>query len=346
MEQKENCIKTVNDLALDACNYWPTELSEEAAETSTLMPLLETQDIFLSILKVADKTPYIWKDIVRSNSKLSANLFLKHLMVLSDIGGERLQRFSKDFDKLFPSSELHFEFCGESFIHKFHTSSGKVNWTNKKLRVEKSVLLENREDFTESMLDVCMLLLWGSEAKNSSILPDEILEKCVIGSLIGKPEELDKYVKERYLYVSRQTGGSEANDLGYACERFAMKKLLSYLPENYSANGHTLENVTQNSNNLTKFDLVITNSKTKKSIGIEISFQVTTNSVIERKAQNALNRQELAHKYGHKVAYLIDGSGNFQRKNAIQTILNYSDCTVNFSDIGLQRLAKYIEENI
>lgn len=336
--------QTIEDLAKGACNYWSSELSAEAAKESTLMPLLETQEAFLSILKVADSDPYVWADMVKLNGQLSSNLFLKHLMVLSDIGGERLQRFSKDFDTLFPNQTLQFIFKDKTYTYSF--KKPKAAWTNKALRVEKSVLLEDNKDFSDEMFDVVMLLLWGSDSTHTEFLPDEILEKCVIGSLIGKSESLEKYVKERYLHVSRQTGGSTANDLGYACERYVKKKLGSLLPKIFNLDGHTLENVSQNKENLTKFDLVVNNTETKKAIGIEISFQVTTNSVIERKAQNAENRQSLAHQYGHKVAYIIDGSGNFQRKNAINTILKYSDITVNFSEQGLITLAEFIKENI
>jgi len=77
---------------------------------------------------------------------------------------------------------------------------------------------------------------------------------------------------------------------------------------------------------------------------IEISFQVTTNSVIERKSGLAQSRKQLLNKSNHKVIYIIDGSGNFQRKNAITTIINYSDLTVNFSDNGLNELADFIEK--
>lgn len=69
---------------------------------------------------------------------------------------------------------------------------------------------------------------------------------------------------------------------------------------------------------------------------IEISFQVTTNSVIERKAGLAQSRMEALDKIGHKMLYVIDGTGNFQRKNAIQTILNFSHLCVNFSSDGLE----------
>ncbi|WP_131668329.1 hypothetical protein [Psychrobacter pygoscelis] len=338
-------MQTIEDLAQDACNYWPTELVKEAADKSTLIPLLETQDTFLSLLKVADATPYAWKDMLTQTKSLSANVFLKHLMVLTDLGGERLQRYAKDFSQLFPKGVLEFVYDDTNHIYEFSKPKKRI-WNNKKLRVEKSLLLEERQIFTDDMLDVCMLLIWGANTTNPIYLPDEILEKAIIGSLIGNSDKLDKYVKERYLFVSRQIGGSTANDLGYICEAYIKDKLENLLPDHYNLAGHTLENVTLNDTQLTKFDLVVLNSITNRSIGIEISFQVTTNSVIERKAQNANNRQQLAHQNGHKVGYIIDGSGNFQRKSAIQNILNYSDCTVNFSENGLLKMANYIKDNV
>ncbi len=338
-------MQTVDELAKDACNYWPSDLVKEAADKSTLIPLLETQDTFLNLLKVADASPYAWKEALIQNKALSANLFLKHLMVLTDIGGERLQRYSKDFFQLFPRQELEFAFDNVVHTYKFSKTEKRI-WNNKKLRVEKSLLLENRQTFNDDMLDVCMLLIWGANTTDPSRLPDEILEKAIIGSMIGSSEKLEKYVKERYLFVSRQIGGSTANDLGYICEAYVKRKLEEILPDYYNFNGHTLVNVTLNDAELTKFDLIVSNPRTNRSMGIEVSFQVTTNSVIERKAQNANNRQQLAHQHNHKVGYIIDGSGNFQRKSAIQNILNYSDCTVNFSDTGLLHMVNYIKDNI
>jgi hypothetical protein len=89
----------------------------------------------------------------------------------------------------------------------------------------------------------------------------------------------------------------------------------------------------------------VRNTKTDVYVGIEISFQVTTNSVIERKAGLAKSRQDLMHAAGHKIAYVIDGSGNFQRRNAVQTILSFCDCAVNFSEAGLNKLAKFIQSS-
>ena len=79
-------------------------------------------------------------------------------------------------------------------------------------------------------------------------------------------------------------------------------------------------------------------------VGIS-NLRIGVNSVIERKSGLAQSRKELLNHNGHKVIYVIDGSGNFQRKNAISTILKYSDLTVNFSDEGLDELIQFINKD-
>jgi len=341
---------TIEKLESGACLYWPKELAKKAAEISVIEPLIETQDLFLSVLKTASKTPDSWELVVLQGEKLSPNLFLKHLMVLSDISGERVQRFSKDFQILFPNSSFRYVWKGQEFLYHFSKPATKKDgqtkaraWNNTTLYVEKSLLLSKLENFTDEMRDVCMLLLWGSSIIDSLSLPPELSQKCVIGTLLGQPKELDVFVKQRYIEVSRIIGGSLANDLGHIFEQYIVNQLNALLPKNISLGGHTIEGITHNENNLTTFDLVAKNQATNKFVGIEISFQVTTNSVIERKASLAKSRQDLMKRRGYGVAYVVDGSGNFQRRNALQTIMNFSDCTVNFSDRGLLELADFIK---
>lgn len=331
----------INDLSRGACLYWPQELSIKASSISSLGPLLETLDLFISILKTADKTPETWIAAVDGNTKISPNIFLKHLMVLSDVGGERLQRFRKDFNKLFPDNYMKFVWKSNEYIYTFNPNMRSA-WTNKNLYVEKSVLLSPVYSFTQEMKDVCMLLLWGSAVIENENLPTELLEKCNIGTMLGNPSEIDTFVTQRYIVVSRITGGSTANDLGHICEDYVKEKLTKMMPAHISIGGHQITGVTHNNKNDITFDLVATNNKSKRCVGIEISFQVTTNSTIERKAGLATSRKKLMHDKNHKIAYVIDGSGNFQRKNAIETIINNSDCCVNFSDDGIEKLANFI----
>ena len=62
-------------------------------------------------------------------------------------------------------------------------------------------------------------------------------------------------------------------------------------------------------------------------------------SVVERKAKLAYDRQTLLHDKGHKVAYVVDGAGNFERRSFVQDLIDYSDCIVNFSEGDIKRLA-------
>ena len=89
------------------------------------------------------------------------------------------------------------------------------------------------------------------------------------------------------------------------------------------------------------FDLVA-KSPFNKWFGIEVSYQVTTNSVIERKSGQAQPRAELLHKAGHKIAYVLDGAGNFEREAALRTICKFSDCTVAFTPEQIKRLADFL----
>lgn len=98
----------------------------------------------------------------------------------------------------------------------------------------------------------------------------------------------------------------------------------------------------EDSNRQTKFDIVV--SIKDKYVAIEVSFQVTTNSVIERKAGQAKARYEQIEALGYKIAYVLDGAGNFQRENLLRTICVYSHCTVAFSLEELNVLCNFIKE--
>ncbi|GBC92125.1 Type-2 restriction enzyme BanI [bacterium HR15] len=92
------------------------------------------------------------------------------------------------------------------------------------------------------------------------------------------------------------------------------------------------------------FDIVA-KSPTGRYFAIEVSFQVTTNSVIERKAGQAQSRYNKLHQLGHKIAYVIDGAGNLEREAALRTICEYSDCTAAFSPEELELLVKFLEQH-
>lgn len=61
-------------------------------------------------------------------------------------------------------------------------------------------------------------------------------------------------------------------------------------------------------------------------------------------ADQAADRQQLLHDAGHKIAYVIDGAGNFQRRSALSTICHHSDCTVTFKDEELNALVAFLQQ--
>lgn len=185
-----------------------------------------------------------------------------------------------------------------------------------------------------------MLLLFGGSSTNEK-MPADIIERCIIGSMLGKEAELEAFVKQRYIWVSRITGGATANTLGQLTQNYVQEYLKSKLTK-WRFNKDTLPKVSQNKRTSLSVDIVARSPK-DQYCAIEISFQVTTNSTIERKAGQAQSRQKLLHTHGHKIAYVIDGAGNFARQSALRTICQYSDCTVSFKDSELDKLVIFLK---
>ena len=134
-----------------------------------------------------------------------------------------------------------------------------------------------------------VLLMFGSTSKVSD---EAALSACEIGTLLGKPKILEKYVRERYINVSRITGGATANSLGQLAQKEVVKYLKKSLGKNYNvmSNGK-IELDGYDKKGGMPFDVVV--KKDNKFIGIEISFQVTTNSTIERKSGQAADRKKI-----------------------------------------------------
>lgn len=334
--------RTLDELRQHAVLHWPDEILSAAEDVGTLPLLLKTQDHFISILKVANKDPLSWQVAVNNSSHLSGSLFLKHLMVLSDLGGEALNKLPP-LNKYIPQGKLTFEWNGKPFTYLLKEIGNQCSLTNTALNVDAKKLLKGLQLNNRGM-DTCMLLLFGSLLTNDS-LPSEVKEKCVLGEYLGKTDELDKFIKQRYLFVSKQVSGATANSLGQITQIHVAKKLEAYLGSNWSINlNSSLPGVFHNKEgNGTNFDIVAI-SPSGKHFGVEISFQVTTNSTIERKARESESVMKSVHSKGHKICYVIDGAGNINvRKNAVGILCNHSDCTVAMSDSEIKHLASYFK---
>ncbi|KOP28208.1 restriction endonuclease [Hapalosiphon sp. MRB220] len=322
--------------------FWSSELSKQEAELSVIPKLLETQEQFTAILSVSVSSLDGLFQIIDS-SNLSSNLFIKHLIVLADFGGEMLQRLNSQFDSIIPLKRLDYLWKGGNYSYNFRVLPIKGQLNNSKLGITGKKLLGNHP-LSELHKDVIAILLFGSSSTDEKTA--EILTKCEIGNYIGQHDKLQKFIQQRYIWVSRITSGSQSNTLGQITQEFVLKYLKEKFNQpdiNIKTNGnlpgvsHTVDN-----NRPTTFDIVV--HDVNKYVAIEISFQVTTNSVIERKTGQAKSRFEQVESLGYKIAYVIDGAGNFQRENALRTICSYSHCTVAFSHEELDVLCSFIKK--
>lgn len=335
--------RSLSELREKAVLHWPEEILEKAGDGSILPKLLETQDSFLSILGMANKSPNSWIDAINLNKEISGPLFIKHLMVLSDLGGESLNKIPP-LSQYFPGGKMEFIFNDKSCVYNFKKIGDKCSLTNSALKMDTKSLLRT-EEMSDKMIDVGFLLLFGSLCTNDD-LPVDIKDKCVIGSLLGDCENLELYCKQNYIRVSKQVSGAKANSLGHLSEDYVRELLSVKLPKGWTVlSDAKMDGVTHSEEGSdTTFDIVVKSPEGSQT-GIEVSFQVTTNSTIERKAREAQSLKNSVHKAGHKIAYVIDGAGNINiRKNAVSTLCENSDCTIAFSEEEVDTLVNFLKE--
>lgn len=336
--------RTFEELEGVASKFWPAELSELEAKLSVVPLLLETQDQFISVISV--KTPNLdglFK--ILAASSLSANLFLKHLAILADFGGEPLQRVSREFKRLFPGGKLNYYWQGKPHRYTFQ-SMPHSKFSNQSLHIDGRHLVE-QHPLDDLKRDAIALLLFGSAYSGEDQEVAEALVKCEIGDYLGKPDELTNFIKQRYIWVSRITGGAKANNMGQLAQKFVAEYIennlrLSKVEVKFSGRLPGVTHTDTLTGRETSFDLIVTNGV--KYAAVEVSFQVTTNSTIERKAGQAKGRYEQIEKAGHKIAYVIDGAGNFQRETAMRTMLSHSHCSVAFSRDELNVLCSFLRD--
>lgn len=323
--------------------FWPPELAQKEAELSVIPRLLETQDQFIAVLTLAGTDLNKVFQLIEA-SELPANLFLKHLVVLADFGGEMLQRVNREFASLFPSGRLVYLWNGRQREHIFTRLPVNGILNNAKLKISGKKLIQPTA-LDDLLKDVIALLLFGSFSTSEDVA--QVLAKCEMSNYLGQPDKLNTFIKQRYLWVSRITGGAQANTLGQITQDFVHEYLERHLeiPNLKISREGRLPGVTHTdpqTRRLTSFDLVVTNNV--KYVAVEVSFQVTTNSTVERKGGQARGRFEQIEAAGHKIAYVIDGAGNFQRATMLKNICDHSHCTVAFPPDELNVLCEFITD--
>lgn len=214
-------------------------------------------------------------------------------MILTDVGGELLQRINDNFAALFPDGILAYEWAGQPYTYRFEALPLAGSLSTNRLRVGGRHLFQPHP-LDALRRDVIVLLLFGSASANPYTA--HVLAQCEISHYLGRPDELRHFVKQRYIWVSRITAGSQSNMLGQLAQQYVQKYVRDHLtlPEAVVKPNAGIAGISQTAaNRLTSFDLVVqVVQRGERCVAVEVSFQVTTNSVIERKAGQAQARYQ------------------------------------------------------
>jgi hypothetical protein len=340
----QNYRRSIEELESKGVMWWPQNLIQANEKLGLIPRLLQTQEKFIKILTLADDNPFQIFEIIRA-SKFPGNIFLKNLCILADYGGEPIKRLNSSFSDIFEQykNKYTMKFFWESHEYTYQFKLlPQANLRNKKLGLDGRGIMSDIP-LSELHEDMIAILLFGS----TSILCEDAylnarLEVCEVGTLLGKPDLLESYIREKYIHVSRIIGGAKSNSLGQLAQKHVVQSLSKQLDDTFKviSNGKVKLSNYEKKEGM-PFDIVVKHHS--MIFGIELSFQVTTNSTIERKAGQSANRQNLMHNDGYKIAYIIDGAGNFARRNAISTICKNSDCTVSFCEEEFNFLAHWIK---
>lgn len=336
--------RSFDELEQKAEKWWPAGMAATVAAASPIPILLESQDKFIDILNLSGQSPSQVFDVLAA-SRMSPNLFLKHLVILADYGGEPLKRLGSSFRKIFALNDKTRKFAMNYVFREtkqtYHFECLPVsNLGNPALNLDGPSLI-NEVAMSPLYKDMIMILLHGA---TSDVAQFAALDKCEIGTLLGDDLAINKYVREKYIHVSRITTGATSNSLGQIAQTYVADTLREMLPKYKVLRNSSISLTGYDKPGGMPFDIVVQHGN--KKVGIEVSFQVTTNSTIERKGGQADSRYQAMHKEGHWIAYVIDGAGNFARASAVKTICKFSDCTVTYSRLELEHLAKFIEEKL
>lgn len=316
---------------------WPESLLAAAKHASVLDKLLESHNDFMKVCAGEAFNLNAWPDGINNQQVIAPNLFLKHLMALTDIGGEALNKLTPLL-KYFPTSAINCELAGRRTLsYQFQVIHNATSLHNTALGVSSSQILAGDKKLDAKGLDVVMLLMFGGLDSTSELTP-ELGQIFSIGKFIGKRSLLVNYVQSAYLRVSRQMGGATANALGASVQSYVAHEIKQRMPSWDVRETAVIPGV-QHGNTPTTFD-VLAESPRGKQVCIEVSFQVTTNSVIERKARESASVYESCQKAGALLVYVIDGAGNLNvRTKAVQQLIDNSDLVVTVSPGDLDFLA-------
>lgn len=169
-----------------------------------------------------------------------------------------IQRLNKEFSSIFPLKRLDYFWNSQEYSYQFKCLPVLTGLNNHKLGITGKKLLE-KQSLSDLHQDVIAILLFGSNSTDEKTA--DILAKCEIANYLGQPDKLEKFIKQRYIWVSRITAGAQSNTLGQIAQNFVKE----YLDDNLDITGVNIRqngklpgvSHTDQNNRSTTFDIVV-----------------------------------------------------------------------------------------
>lgn len=317
--------------------YWPPAIRAEVASQSFLDTMVATYPLFRQIMHESENFDSLLTKLRHLSlaNELPMNIFLRHCMLFSDLGWEAIQKWFGDaYDDLFPNGSL---VTDDSQYTVPKISKGAVRISSADITSAYSrPLTETQLTQIESLVSV---LFFGSDANSQA------LERCTLSVYLSDDGTLfDADSQVKYLHVSRQTGGAAAAIGGSLLEtRIAIEPIVQLLSAEFTnLDFNTCRDYEFAPGQQLTSDQWFFNEQNNRAVALEVSFQETTNSTIERKRKDAQNRQRLFPDNVRSV-FVLDGVGTIDhRQNAVRDIIQYSDMVVSARPDQVELLARYI----
>lgn len=336
-------VPTLAELRENAVLWWPDEIRDEVAASSFYDAMLVSFPIFQQTLKDSTDLESLIQKVKELNAegKLPANLFMRHCMLFTNLGWEAMKKwFGDSYADMFPDGKFK---GGEIEFDMPNPGTGQSKVRTMSKHIKDAYAYDLSDTQLKHILACIKLLFMGSHSSLSQ------LERCNLGIYLddsdGELFYCDSVMK--YIEVSNQTSGAKAAGSGNLMEnKLAIEPIKAYLSVHFP----NLEYLSKTSHQFLlghepmTSDQWFVNEGNNRAVALEVSFQETTNSVIERKRKDAENRRNLFPE-NCKSAFVIDGVGSLEhRKNAVKEILSNADIVVTAREDEILRLADYIGE--
>ncbi|MGE8052887.1 hypothetical protein ACQKOD_02785 [Bacillus mycoides] len=314
--------------------FWSEELVGQQNEQNLVNELLSISHLIQQTLLNSSATNLIdsLKNLqYEDGTRVPKSLILKSLMILLDVSAEILDRVAL--------------YCRHNNISMLTTST--VPYALKKFGPDFNKGLSNDniyklanadDDFFEDVLTL-MLYAYDSQEFNQFIT----FSKFKLATLVGNPTALTTFYLNRTIENSSQIKQMKAVVFGNSLQTNIKNQILDALrtygvheaPANRYIDGKQFDLV------LRKPDENLTPEQWKWAI-IEVAFQETTNSVIERKASQAKLIYKTLEDTNHKLIYLIDGAGFVKRNKVTSTIYENTHFTTTANPDHFNELLDFL----